>query len=62
MNHVVPGPRARDKRRKEAEARNKKYRDAHRDPKSELAALDQRFGKGQGAPRQRARLAKLLGE
>ena len=47
-------------RRMEAEVRNEDWESMG--PKKQLASLDRRLGKGQGAVKQRARLAKKLQE
>ena len=47
-----------NRRRKQAEARNEKWADTSL--KDQLASLDERFGEGIGAKRQRARIQEKI--
>lgn len=51
-------PSFRAERRKQGEVRNKVWRALS--PKEQLSVLNERFGPGKGAPRQRKRLDKQL--
>ncbi len=53
-----PRPDGKEARRNQAKERNAEW--AKLTPKQQLAALDQRFGEGKGASRQRKRLAAIL--
>jgi len=50
----------RDERRKRAEAQAEER--AKRTPEQQIARLDQMFGKGKGAAKERARLAKQISD
>jgi hypothetical protein len=56
----MKGSTARAERRKRAEALAEER--AKRSPEQQLARLDTMFGKGKGATKERAKLAKLVGK
>jgi len=56
----MKGSSARGARRERAEALAEER--AKRTPQQQLARLDEMFGKGKGATKERAKLAKLIGK
>jgi len=53
-------PRSRAERRADAEAREQARAELNLTPQQRLAALDDKFGKGQGAKKERAKLLAAI--